>query len=72
MSNPVAIIIDEECILCEMCADICPEEVIIVDALEQGLVGRLVYNVDIIQELCDGCGRCVDICPSDAIKLVSV
>ncbi len=49
-------IIEEECVACGACADVCPEDAIIVDDVA-------VVDAD----KCIDCLACIDECPSDAI-----
>ena len=55
----VAIIDQEECINCGICADICPEHAI---SMEE------VTTID--DQRCTGCGLCMDECPNQAIGLI--
>ncbi len=60
-SNYYAVITEEECISCGVCAD----ERCQVDAIEEK---DDAYAV--IKDKCIGCGLCVSACPSDAISLI--
>ena len=53
----MAILIQEECVSCAMCADICPEKCISEED-EQ-------FVVDL--ERCTQCAECLPICPVDCI-----
>ena len=54
-----AVVDEEKCVNCGICADVCPEEAIVVDEIAV-----------IDPEKCTGCGACVDECPNSAISLV--
>jgi len=70
-------VIEERCTACDLCAQVCPEEVS--DEFNRGLQKRKaiyvrnpqaipnVYMVD--QEHCTKCGKCVEICPTKAVIL---
>lgn len=49
--------ISEECLVCGVCADECPNEAIAETAD--------AYTIN--PEQCDDCGECAEICPNDAI-----
>jgi len=56
-----AIVDEEECVSCGICASVCPEEAITVN------------DIAVIDYLkCTGCGSCVDECPSTAISLTEL
>ncbi|WP_461638211.1 ATP-binding protein [Labilibaculum euxinus] len=59
----------EQCILCEICEEICPNNSVFVERIHQGLVGDLVIDVTIDPIFCDACGDCIRICPTNAIKM---
>ncbi len=48
--------INEECIMCDVCVDICPENAI--------KPGTPLYQID--SRLCNDCGDCVKVCPVGA------
>lgn len=50
-------VIGEECILCDLCAHMCPKQAI----------SRSGDRNRIDQEKCIQCGRCYDNCPVEAI-----
>jgi len=50
-------ILDEECLQCGLCADVCQDDAVRVD--------RAGYSID--AEACVGCGRCRDVCPAEAV-----
>jgi len=50
-------ILEEECLLCGLCQDVCKEDAI--------LTGRQRYTID--PDACIGCGRCRTVCPAEAI-----
>ncbi|MBK8189099.1 MAG: 4Fe-4S dicluster domain-containing protein [Vampirovibrionales bacterium] len=50
---------EPQCILCGLCAPVCPT-----DAIEM-----TAHALLIAQPLCYGCGRCPAVCPTDALKL---
>jgi NADH:ubiquinone oxidoreductase subunit F (NADH-binding)/(2Fe-2S) ferredoxin len=52
-------ILEEECLHCGLCMDVCEEEAI--------SSGRRGYTID--SDLCIGCGRCRAVCPAEAIIL---
>ena len=52
-------ILEEECLHCGLCVDVCEEEAI--------LSGRNGYTID--SDLCTGCGRCRTVCPAEVIIL---
>ena len=52
----MAYIINNECILCDVCVSECPESAII--------IGDPKYSI--ITELCNDCGNCAEICPVEA------
>lgn len=49
-------ILEDECIACGTCIDVCP-----VEAISEGDV----YKID--ADVCTACGSCVDVCPTEAI-----
>ncbi len=49
-------ILESECITCGACADVCPEEAILMESIAV-----------ILADKCVDCGACVDECPSCAI-----
>jgi ferredoxin len=53
-----AVVDKEECVNCGICANVCPEEAIVVDE---------VAVID--PQRCTGCGLCVEECPNRAISL---
>ncbi|MGC9329561.1 MAG: DUF362 domain-containing protein [Candidatus Hinthialibacter sp.] len=57
--------ITDECILCGMCADICPVNAIVGEEWPQS-IDHYRYVVD--QEACVECGECAEICPAQAIE----
>jgi ferredoxin len=58
----IAVINEEMCIGCGICADICREHaVVFMDA-----------NPKIKPDRCSGCGDCIDQCPNGAISLVEL
>ena len=54
-----AVVDKEECVNCGICADVCPEEAIVVDEIA-------VFD----PRKCTGCGLCVEECPNESISLV--
>ena len=53
-----AVVDQEECIKCGICADVCPEEAI------------TMMDITVIDnQKCTGCGACVEACPDQAITL---
>ena len=53
-----AVVDEEECVNCGICANVCPEEAIVVDEIAV-----------IDPKRCTGCGLCVEECPNRAISL---
>ena len=60
-SDPIARIVEKDCIGCALCIDACP-----VDAI----AGAAKYLHAVIPERCTGCELCVPACPVDCIELV--
>ena len=56
----MALKITDECINCDVCEPVCPNEAI--------YMGPEIYHID--PELCTGCGLCVAECPKQIIQLV--
>jgi len=56
-----------KCVACELCARICPANVITIEATEddKGVRRPAVYTMDLHR--CAYCGLCVEVCPEDAI-----
>ena len=54
-------VIEEECVLCGLCTEICPETCI--------LEGEEVFMID--PEPCTDCGDCQEVCPIDCIIVVA-
>jgi len=52
-------IVEEECMLCGLCQDVCED-----DAVRES---REHYAID--AELCIGCGKCYAVCPAEAIVI---
>lgn len=50
--------IDKECLRCNACAVVCPEDAIKDD--------EPIYVI--IESKCTECGKCVEVCPVNAIK----
>ena len=48
--------ITEECIMCDVCVDVCPKNAI--------KPGDPLYQID--PNLCDDCGDCTKVCPVEA------
>jgi electron transport complex protein RnfB len=57
----VALVIEEDCIGCTKCIQVCP-----VDAI----VGGAKHMHTVIEPLCTGCDLCVPACPVDCIVMV--
>lgn len=59
---------DLKCVACELCARICPSNVITIEAEEDenGCRRPRIYTMDLHR--CAYCGLCVEVCPEDAIK----
>ena len=60
-ADPVAWIVEKDCIGCALCIDACP-----VDAI----AGAAKYLHAVVPERCTGCELCVPACPVDCIELV--
>jgi ferredoxin len=57
----VAIVAEENCVSCEICASVCPVEAI------------TMHDIAVIDsQKCTGCGACVNECPNSAISLVEL
>jgi len=54
----VAVVQEEKCAGCGLCADVCPEHAI-----------RLNHHANVQADVCTGCGRCALECPNLAIML---
>lgn len=63
----VAVIDDEKCTACTLCAQVCPWGAI-TSSKEIPSQEREVKN-EVDEETCVGCGLCVDVCPGDLIKI---
>jgi len=59
ITTPKAIVINNKCIGCGICEDVCFPEAITV-------TGK---NVDISDSKCVGCGLCIQVCPVDVLAL---
>lgn len=57
----------DRCILCGLCADVCPERCIRLEATGEGRVALLLDEARCIR-----CGLCVERCPPQALTMVSV
>jgi electron transport complex protein RnfB len=57
----VALIIEDECIGCTKCIQVCGTDAIIG-------ANKLMHTV--IPEACTGCDKCVEACPVDCIKMI--
>lgn len=57
------VLVNEECILCGLCADICPEVFKMGDEIAEVIVEEVPPD----QEEC--CGEAAEECPVDAIEL---
>ncbi len=56
--------VNENCIFCPVCTNVCPTEAIKRDRLEDGS-----YTLTLEVAACTGCNACVLSCPPDAMKL---
>jgi NADH-quinone oxidoreductase subunit I len=68
----IELIIDPEskthtCIACEMCARICPSQLIAVEGVKVGKK-KLPTKHYVEYQYCSLCGLCIDSCPTDALK----
>jgi NADH-quinone oxidoreductase chain I len=68
----IELIIDPEtkthrCIACDMCARICPSQLITIEGVKVGKK-KLPTKHYIEYQYCSLCGLCVDSCPTDALK----
>ena len=64
------------CIRCQKCIEICPEGVVSLAHVEDGLLNMCTPTMDFHDGYCDWCAEanggtplCVEICPTDALKL---
>ena len=53
----MAYLIEEECVSCALCTDVCPEKCIVDSEVQ--------FVID--SERCTDCGDCVPVCPVDSI-----
>lgn len=58
-----AIIIQDECVACGCCENVCPKDAI---KIEYGIYATVV------EEKCIGCGKCKNICPASVIQIEEV
>ncbi len=68
----IELIIDPEtkthtCIACEMCARICPSQLITVEGIKVGKK-KLPTKHYIEYQYCSLCGLCIEVCPTKALK----
>lgn len=68
----IELLIDEEtkthrCIACEMCARICPSQLITVEGIKVGKK-KLPVKHYIQYQYCSLCGLCIESCPTNALK----
>ena len=57
LPSPEIMIIEEKCLMCGRCVEICP-------------LGAIDKPHKIDRSICDGCGRCTEVCPSVALLLI--
>jgi len=59
------------CVVCMLCATVCPSECIFIEAAEDPDAEIQKYPVNFIIDLnrCCFCGFCVEACPEDAIRM---
>jgi formate dehydrogenase (NADP+) beta subunit len=60
----------DKCVLCALCADVCPVDVISLvpsEELDPGSPGGTVLLLD--EERCIRCGLCIERCPPDALSM---
>lgn len=60
--------INDECILCGMCAEMCPVQAIHGEEIPLS-IDHYHYTID--QNACVECGECAEICPAEAIVSVN-
>jgi NADH-quinone oxidoreductase chain I len=56
------------CIACEMCARICPSQLITVMGVKMDAKKKVPYNYVIDYCYCSLCGLCIESCPTNALK----
>ena len=61
-------VIEETCIGCSVCAQICPTDVFKIVMKKDGEYERLVSIVE-REEACIGCMACVENCPTNSIRV---
>jgi NADH-quinone oxidoreductase subunit I len=69
----IELLIDHEtkthrCIACEMCARICPSQLITVEGVKVDKKKKLPSKYIIEYQYCSLCGLCIESCPTDALK----
>ena len=63
MTKRIAHIDCEDCIACDQCAKVCPENAI---------VFKNSLHTTVLPHKCTGCGICVDICPAYCISMINL
>ena len=60
----------DKCVLCALCADVCPVDVISLvpsEEVDEGAAGGTALLLD--EELCIRCALCIERCPPDALSM---
>ena len=71
--GPIELLLDPEtgthlCIACEMCARICPSQLITVKGVKLDKKKKVPWEYIIEYQYCSLCGLCLDSCPTTALQ----